>query len=102
MSTLPSFAELRGGDAVLRVKAVPGARRDEIVGLLGDRIKVRVAAPPEDGKANAAIVSLLAKALGLVERDLELVQGTSNPMKTFLLRDGATRIEAIVGLLRGA
>jgi len=50
---------------LIAVKAVPGAARDEIAGLLGERLKVRVAAPPEDGKANEAICRVLAAALGL-------------------------------------
>ncbi len=67
---------------LVRVKAVPGAKRDEIVGRLGDRLKVRVAAPPEGGKANAAICALLANALGLRPRDVTIVAGLSSPEKT--------------------
>jgi uncharacterized protein (TIGR00251 family) len=65
------------------VKAVPGARRDEIVGPLGDRLKVRVSAPPEGGKANQAIASLLAAALGVRERDVTLIAGHTRPEKVF-------------------
>jgi uncharacterized protein (TIGR00251 family) len=65
------------------VKAVPGAKRDEIVGPLGDRLKVRVSAPPEGGKANAAIAALLAAALEVRERDVVLVAGHTRPEKVF-------------------
>ena len=53
------------GAWLLPIKAVPGARRNTIVGPLGTRLKVRIAAPPEDGKANRAIRRLIADALGL-------------------------------------
>ena len=61
MSASSHYLVARGDDLVLRVKAVPGAKRDAIAGALGDRLKIRVAAPPEDGQANAAIRALLAR-----------------------------------------
>lgn len=64
------------------VKAVPGAKKDEIVGRLGDRLKVRVSAPPEGGKANAAICELIAAALGIKARDVRIVSGQSRAEKT--------------------
>jgi uncharacterized protein (TIGR00251 family) len=64
------------------VKAVPGAKKDEIVGRLGDRLKVRVSAPPEGGKANAAICTLIAAALGVKARNVRIVSGQSRAEKT--------------------
>jgi len=64
------------------VKAVPGAKRSEIVGRLGDRLKIRVTAPPEDGKANEAICELIAAALGIKSRDVRVVGGHSRAEKT--------------------
>jgi uncharacterized protein (TIGR00251 family) len=63
----------------LKVKAVPGASRTEIVGRLGDALKVRVAAPPEGGKANREILRLLAARLALVS-------GAASPAKVVALR----------------
>ena len=59
---------------------VPGASRSGIAGVLGDRLKVRVAAPPEGGKANRALVELLSRWLGV--RDVEIVAGHSTAEKT--------------------
>jgi uncharacterized protein len=64
----------------LDVKVVPGASRTEIVGPLGNRLKVRVAAPPEGGKANRALVQVLSEWLGV--RDVEIVAGQSSAEKT--------------------
>ncbi len=67
---------------LLSIKAVPGAKRDEVVGILGDRLKVRIIAPPEGGKANDAIRELLAQELGVRVRDVEVVRGHTNAEKT--------------------
>ena len=69
----------------LLVKVVPGASRSKIVGLLGDRLKVAVAAPPEDGKANAAVCKLLAETLGVAPRAVTVTQGRSRPQKTLTI-----------------
>jgi uncharacterized protein (TIGR00251 family) len=69
----------------LHLKVVPGASRTKIAGILGDRLKVQVAAPPEAGKANKAICDLLAKNFSLPPRDVSVVKGTTNPLKTVQL-----------------
>lgn len=70
------------GSCLLHIKAVPGARRDEIAGPLGERLKVRVSAPPEGGKANKAICALIAEALGVRAAAAVVVRGQTNPEKT--------------------
>jgi len=82
----------------LKVKAVPGASRSEIVGRLGEALKVRVAAPPEGGKANREILELLAERLGLPAARVTLVSGAASPAKVFELR-GITAEEAWARLL---
>lgn len=67
---------------LLLVKVVPGSRREEIVGWLGDRLKVKVAAPPEDGRANEALCRLIAQTLGVGVRSAQVVSGHSRPEKT--------------------
>ena len=65
----------------VRVKAVPGASRDTIAELLGDRVKVRISAPPEGGKANKAILKLFAKSLGIKPAQVSIISGSTNPEK---------------------
>lgn len=79
----PLRTDPREPDAVLiAIKAVPGASRDQVAGLLGDRIKVRVAAPPEGGKANEAICKLIAETLDVPARQVEIVAGHARAEKT--------------------
>ena len=82
----------------LKVKAVPGASRSEIVGRLGEALKIRVVAPPEGGKANREILELLAAKLGLPASGVSLVSGASSPAKVFELR-GFTAEQAWARLL---
>lgn len=79
---------------MIALKAVPGASRDQIIGLHGDRLKVRVAAAAEAGKANRAIIDLLARTLGVKPRDIEVVTGASSAQKTLRVR-GVSAAEAM-------
>ena len=70
----------------LRIRVSPGARRTEIVGRLGDAWKVRVAAAPEKGRANDAVLELLAERLRLAPAELSVVAGRSGRDKVVELR----------------
>lgn len=70
---------------VLGVKAHAGARQNAIVGEHGGMLRVAVSAAPERGKANKAIVDVLADALHLPKSSIELVAGEASPQKRFLL-----------------
>jgi uncharacterized protein (TIGR00251 family) len=77
----------------LRLRVSPGSRRTELVGRHGDGWKVRVAAPPEGGRANDAVLDLLAKRLGLPRRALSIVSGRKGRDKIVEMT-GIDRIEA--------
>jgi len=70
---------------VLPVRAQPRARRTGIVGEQGGALKVAVAAPPEDGKANAALIEVLADALAVRRSQIELLSGSTARDKKFLI-----------------
>jgi len=70
---------------LLPVRASPGARRNEIVGVHAGRLKVSVTQAPEKGKANSALVKVLAKALGLKRSQLNLCSGPTSSQKKFLI-----------------
>src|SRR5262245_20113214 len=72
--------------ATLAVRAQPGARKNAVLGEQAGTLKVSVTAPPEDGRANAALVEVLRDWLGLKRSQVELAGGTTNRNKVFLIR----------------
>jgi uncharacterized protein (TIGR00251 family) len=64
------------------VKAVPGASKTGFAGIKDGRLRVRIAAAPEDGKANAELCAFFARALGCPKRDVRLAGGEKSRLKT--------------------
>lgn len=77
----------------LAIKVTPGAKKNEIIGWeedypqVGRVLKLRIAAPPVEGKANKEIVAFLAKTLGIPKAAVDLVHGTSGRIKLVNLPD---------------
>ena len=71
---------------IVPVVAKPGAKRDDVVGIHGASLKVAVTAAPERGKANKAILKLLAKRLGVSPSALSLVSGETSKQKKILVQ----------------
>lgn len=78
---MPDIQQSEHG-VVIAIKVIPNASNDQIAGFIGDRLKIRVAAPPESGKANRSVCKLLAKALGVRSKDVAVIAGHTNPLKT--------------------
>lgn len=74
---------MAGAEAATRlpIKVVPGSSREGVAGWLGGALKIRVSAPAERGRANAAVEEILAKALGLPKQHVRIVAGTSAARK---------------------
>jgi len=66
-----------GADVVLSLHVQPGARKTEIAGLHGEALKIRLAAPPVDGKANECLIGFLAETLGIAKARIDLVGGVT-------------------------
>ncbi len=65
----------------LAIKAIPNAPRSEVTGWLGDALKVRVHAPPVEGRANDALCTFLAETLGLPRRAITVLRGDTSRRK---------------------
>ena len=79
----------RDGDGwLLHLHVQPGAKKSGVAGLHGDALKVRIAAPPAAGRANAERVGEEAEQLGVPKAALELVRGATSRQKTVRLRAG--------------
>jgi len=63
------------------VKVVPGSSRTALAGLLDETLKVKVAAPPERGKANQCLIDFLAEQLNIKPKAITIVSGQTNPVK---------------------
>jgi hypothetical protein len=70
---------------ILQVYVQPGARKNEIVGLHNGALKVKIQAPPEDGKANEALVKFIAKILEIPTQNVSLISGQKNRNKKLLI-----------------
>jgi uncharacterized protein YggU (UPF0235/DUF167 family) len=77
----------------VRLRVSPGARRSELVGRHGEGWKVRVAEAPEGGRANEAVLDLLARELELPRRSLSIISGHTGRVKVVLL-EGIDRAES--------
>jgi uncharacterized protein (TIGR00251 family) len=70
-----------GDDVVLSLHIQPGAKRTEVAGVHGEALKVRLGAPPVDGKANEALIAFLAERLGVPKARVILEAGQTSRSK---------------------
>jgi uncharacterized protein (TIGR00251 family) len=87
--------------AVMPVRVQPRASRNEVVGWHGATLRVRVTAPPTEGRANLAVIALLAEALGVPRSSIALVKGAASRDKLVRVV-GRHSLEEIHALLDGA
>ena len=77
----PVWLQQVGDDVLISIHAQPGASRSEIVGQHGDSLKIRIAAPPVDGRANAALIDFISALLGVPRAHVCIAGGSSSRHK---------------------
>lgn len=70
---------------VFKVKVQPRASKNEVAGVLGDALKVRITAPPVDGEANECCINFFAKLFKVAKKDVEIISGHTGRNKTILI-----------------
>ena len=78
------------GELLLTVHVQPGAKTTSCAGIHGDALKIRLHAPPVDGKANQALIAWLSKTLGCPQSAIELIRGQTSRRKTLSINTGQT------------
>lgn len=96
-----SYFRWDDGDLILDCHLQPAARSDEFAGLHGERLKIRLTAPPVEGKANAHLMAFLAKAFGVSKREVSLISGELNRQKRVRI-SSPKKLPELPGLLRPA
>lgn len=82
-SAVTPWLQITGkGDLQITVHVQPGAKTTSCAGIHGDALKIRLHAPPVDGKANQALITWLAKTLGCPQNAIELIRGQTSRRKT--------------------
>jgi len=71
---------------VIKVKVIPRSSRTEILGKENDIYRMKLTDPPVEGKANKAVIELLAEKLGVPKREIEIVSGKTGRLKTIRIR----------------
>ena len=88
-----------GEDVLFTVKVVPGSSRTAVSGLLDGMLKVKVSAPPQKGKANKCLISLLAKRLGVKNKNVRILSGETKEVKSVqILEISAETLKCKLGL----
>jgi len=78
---MTAWLRMDGDGVILNLHIQPGAKKTEVVGLHGDALKIRLAAPPVDGKANSALLAFIAAKVGVGRTAVELVSGQASRAK---------------------
>lgn len=80
----------------INVRIQARASNDEIAGLYGDQLKIRITAPPVEGKANAHLIGFLSKCFGVPKSNITLIKGTTGRDKQLLIHSPRILPESLI------
>ena len=92
---MPGFYEWQDDKLILRIKVQPRASKDEIAEILGDSLKIRITAPPIDGKANQHLLAYLARLFKVAKSKITLISGETGREKRVRI-DNPQQLPAII------
>ena len=103
--SLPVWLRPDGDGCLLDIIAAPNAKRSAVEGEHGEALRVRIGAPAVDGKANAALIALMASACGVPKRDVAVRSGASSRIKRLRIEASADavwlRLQSLLNPARG-
>jgi uncharacterized protein len=91
-----NWYETKRDGVAIRIHAQPGAKHTEVVGPYGDCLKLRLASPPVDGKANACLIEFLARRLQVKRSQLTITRGMSSRRKTVFVAAAGLKPAALL------
>ncbi|MCK4240393.1 MAG: YggU family protein [Candidatus Atribacteria bacterium] len=86
-SSINDCFKIVGNDIVIKVKIVPGSSKDKIIGIYNDALKIAIAAPPVEGKANKKCIAYLAKCFDIAKSKIEIISGQTSKNKLIKIND---------------
>lgn len=95
----PSYLQATSDGVIINIFVQPRASKNEIVGIQGEELKVRLTSPPVEGAANKSCREFFAKQLGIAKGQVELVAGDKSRHKRLLLHGlGAAEVQAALDI----
>lgn len=86
-SSIDDCFKIRGNDIIIKVKIVPGSSKNKIIGAYNDALKISIAAPPVEGKANKKCIAYLAKYFDVAKSKIEIISGQTSKNKLIKIYD---------------
>jgi len=91
-SNINDYFKITGNDIIIKVKIVPGSSKDKIIGVYDDALKIAIAAPPVEGKANKKCTAYLAKYFEVAKSKIEIISGQTSKNKLIKIYDISQKV----------